>query len=358
MQTTTTSPSNARVISLWLFLVSAAIYFMVIIGGATRLTGSGLSITEWKPILGAIPPITEVEWEKTFDLYKQYPQYKLINPDMDLAGFKCIYFWEYLHRLWGRAIGLIFVLPLLYFWIKGKLSRELIPGLALIFALGVAQGLLGWFMVKSGLVDKPWVSPYRLTAHLLLALLLYSCVIWQALSLWFKEKTGMAIAAQKIPAWLWPVTLALLVLLVLQIAYGGFTAGLHAALSYPTFPKMNGQWWPNGLLSQSPLCVNFFENHAMVQLIHRLLAVVLGVGVLVYWIASCGKLTCPVFAKGRHLLLAVVLLQFLLGVWTVLNSLGHIPVVPAVLHQAGAVALLTVLLVLAHQINLARRSPN
>ncbi len=351
MSTTTPEISRSRIraLALWLFALAAAIWLMVVIGGATRLTGSGLSITEWKPILGAIPPLSEQEWQKAFDLYKQYPQYHMSNPDMDLAGFKSIYIWEYLHRLWGRAIGLVFLIPLLYFWVKGCISRKLLPKLLAIFVLGAAQGAMGWFMVKSGLIDKPWVSPYRLTAHLLLALALFGYVLWQALNLWFENEVASRDATKDAPCWLFPVTLGLLALLLVQTAFGGFMAGLHAALSYPTFPTMNGEWVPLGILSRSPLWVNFFENPATVQFVHRLLGALLAFGMTAYWLGTWKVQGSRVYHLGRHLLLGCVLIQFQLGVLTVKNSLGHIPVGFGVLHQACGVALLATVILLLHQ---------
>jgi heme a synthase len=333
--------SNRR-IAIWLFIIALAIYAMVIVGGATRLTGSGLSITQWNPILGAVPPASEQSWQHAFELYKQYPQYRLTNPDMDLHEFKGIYYWEYFHRLLARTIGVIFFFPFVYFVASKQISRRFMPHLIAIFVLGLAQGALGWFMVKSGLVDKPWVSPYRLTAHLLMALFLYSYVLWQVLALWgVGEGSGGKISKCTKCA-----PLVLLVLLVVQICYGGFVAGLKAALSYASFPKMNGQWIPNGLLRQDPVWTNFFENHTTTQFIHRLLAALLVISVLIYWWRSAG---IKQLKSGRNFLLVVVLLQFLLGILTVVNAVGRVPVTLGVLHQAGAVLLLTAVIYLLYR---------
>ena len=327
-----------RRIAAWLFVVALAIYAMVIVGGATRLTGSGLSITEWQPILGTIPPLNEAEWRRAFELYQQYPQYKIVNAEMTLHEFKGIYFWEYFHRLLGRGIGVIFLLPFLYFWLTKQIPKTMLPRLVAIFMLGGLQGALGWFMVKSGLVDKPWVSPYRLTAHLLLALFLYGYVLWQALALWNANDDGM-----KVSRWLKWSPLALLGLLAVQISYGGFVAGLKAAITYPTFPTMNGQWIPSGLLRMEPWLVNLFENHTTTQFVHRALAVLLVISVLLYWWRA---LKVRQLMPGSHVLLAALLLQFLLGALTVLHSVGKVSLEFGVLHQAGAVALLSVVIYL------------
>ncbi|MDR0534632.1 MAG: COX15/CtaA family protein [Verrucomicrobiales bacterium] len=336
----TVAEPNRR-IAIWLFVIALAIYAMVIVGGATRLTGSGLSITVWDPIIGALPPFSQQAWQQAFDLYQQSPQYKITNAGMSLDEFKGIFYWEYFHRLLGRAIGVIFFFPFLYFLFTKQISRKFVPHLVAIFLLGGLQGALGWFMVKSGLVDKPWVSPYRLTAHLLTALFLYAYVLWQAFRLWGVGDTNQDKVACNLKGW----SLVLLGLLVVQISYGGFVAGLHAAMTYPTFPTMNGQWIPEGLLRQVPLWSNFFENHTTTQFIHRGLAFLLVISVALYWRRSAGVKR---LVFGRNLLLAAVLLQFLLGVLTIVNSAGHVPVTLGVLHQAGAVALLSVLLYLIY----------
>jgi cytochrome c oxidase assembly protein subunit 15 len=320
----------------WLLLVCAAIWMMVVIGGITRLTGSGLSITEWKPIMGAIPPLSHAEWEEAFAKYKGIPQFRLLNPDMDLSGFKFIFFWEYLHRLWGRLLGIFFFLPLAWFAWKGQIRGALRWQLPVALLLGGGQGFLGWFMVQSGLVDRPWVSAYRLTAHLVLALFLFSWLWWIALGgfRWPKRET----APRDLPR-LRGLAHALLGLLALQIVYGGFMAGTKAALAYPEFPTMLGRWIPPGLFTLRPLWHNFFENPAWIHVMHR------GIGTLLLiligalgWMAEQEK-DRPLRALARTWG-GLVLLQYTLGVTTVLFSLGKIPLLWGALHQAVAVAVL------------------
>ena len=239
---------------------------MVVVGGVTRLTLSGLSITEWKPVIGILPPLSAAQWAAEFARYKEIPEYRLIHFGMTLAEFKDIYFWEYAHRLLGRLIGVVFAVPLLWFWLRGRLPRRLLLPLAGILALGFAQGALGWYMVESGLADRVEVSQYRLVAHLVLALAIYAAILWVAL--------GLARGpAQQDLGRRWRRTAeAVLVLVALTIAAGGFVAGTRAGLVYSTFPLMDGRLIPAGYGQLHPFLLNWFENVAAVQFNHRLLA--------------------------------------------------------------------------------------
>jgi len=325
-------------IGIWLLIGCVMIYLMVLIGGITRLTGSGLSIVEWKVISGIIPPMSEEGWRETFEKYQQFPQYQKLNSSMDLAAFKTIYWWEYIHRLWGRLIGLVFFIPFVVFLIQRKLNKSLIKKLLFAMLLGGLQAALGWIMVKSGLVDKPWVSPYRLSAHLLLALFLHCYLLWLSLELLI-SKRGMAPDKPLFQLSKW-----ITALLGIQIFFGGLMSGLKAGLFYPTFPTMNGQWIPDELWSitvQANIVEALFENVATVQFIHRFIAYALTILIIIFWFKVKKSSLPSMVKKASHLLLAILVIQFLLGVFTIINSIGNIPLTLALLHQAGAVLLLT-----------------
>lgn len=340
-------PSPAPV-AVWLFVCCAMIFLMVILGGVTRLTQSGLSITEWQPVIGVIPPLSHAEWMTEFNRYKAIPQYDAVHYGMTLAQFKWIFFWEYLHRLWGRLIGFVFILPLLYFLVRRRLPKRLGLPLFGIFLLGGAQGALGWYMVESGLVHRISVSQYRLVAHLALALLIYATILWVGLGL------ARGPAGRDAPAAGWRrAAEAVLALVAVTIAAGGFTAGLHAGLVYNTFPLMDGHFVPEGYARLHPFVLNWFANVAAVQFDHRTLAYTTLCAVLCLAAAGlCAPLPKP--AKGALCaLLAVVLLQVTLGVSTLLLI---VPVPLAVAHQANAVLLLTAAIVLRHTLRAARAS--
>jgi cytochrome c oxidase assembly protein subunit 15 len=317
------------------------VYAMVILGGVTRLTGSGLSMVEWDPIFGILPPLDQASWDETFALYQQSPEYQKINIGMDLAGFKQIYWFEYSHRVLGRTIGTVFLLPFLFFLFKGWVQRPLIPKLLTMFVLGGLQGLLGWYMVKSGLVDNPHVSQYRLTAHLGLAILIYIYMFYIALGLWLGERRSASV-----PGGLRRATTLLTGLMFITILSGGFVAGLKAGYAYNTFPLMDGHWIPEVIFMQTPLWRNFFENIATVQFDHRLLATLVFFSVIVLWLAA-RRYALPAAVKtGLHLMLATVFLQVGLGISTLLL---HVPVALAATHQAGALLLLTIALYTHHR---------
>ncbi len=331
--------SDTRPVAIWLFGICAMIFVMVVLGGTTRLTGSGLSIMAWHPVTGVLPPLSRAAWEKLFNLYKQIPQYALLHEGMTLAGFKHIFWLEFFHRLWGRLIGLAFLLPFLWFLAQGRLPRGLWKWLALFFVLGGIQGGIGWFMVASGfMAGSVAVEAWRLVLHLSFALMLYAAILWTALTLWQRRPlVSVDGRATRILA------LVLLLLVPLTIVAGGFMAGLHAGLTYNTFPLMDGRLFPKGYFAV-PLPRGWFENITAVQFDHRLLATLTA--------ATALATVCVGLARGprpaRSVLWAlagVVSLQYALGVATLLY---RVPVPVAAAHQACAVLLLTVTLVLVH----------
>lgn len=330
-------------IARWLIVCAVVIFGMILLGGVTRLTDSGLSMVEWQPIMGTIPPLNQSDWEIAFEKYKQFPEFQKINYDMDLAGFKVIFMYEYLHRVLGRLIGLLYFLPLVYFLVRGMVRRPLLPHLMVLFVLGGCQGLLGWYMVKSGLVDRPDVSQYRLTAHLGLAVLVYAYMIWLILVLRTPGRFIPPLASK------WP--LALVAAVYVMILSGGFVAGTDAGYSYPTWPLMGDSFVPPTLYADGWLSA--FEQVTTIQFNHRMLAyalvtVVLAVGVMSYRLSSDGRVR--VAAIG---LMLAVLAQVLLGISTLLTQVA-IPVAAA--HQGGAVIVLTAALVFAHASLTSRES--
>jgi len=338
---TTLERSHNRRIAAWLFVCCLMVYAMVILGGATRLTGSGLSMVEWDPIFGIIPPLDQETWNETFALYQQSPEYQKINIGMDLAGFKRIYWYEYSHRLLGRTIGTVFLLPFLFFLARGWIKRPLVPKLVAMFVLGGLQGLLGWYMVKSGLVDNPHVSQYRLTAHLGLAILIYAYMLHVAFGLWYGNQRFA-----DVPAGLQRATGLLGGAVFITILSGGFVAGLKAGFAYNTFPLMDGHWVPEVIFMQEPLWRNFFENIATVQFSHRVLATLVFFSVVTLWLVSIRQSLPASVRYSLHGLLAAALLQVTLGISTLLL---HVPTPLAVAHQAGALLLLTVIIYARHR---------
>jgi heme a synthase len=322
-------------VRIWLWLIAALIFCMVIVGGATRLTDSGLSITEWRPLLGAIPPLNEANWLEAFHKYQQIPEYQVQNKGMSLVDFKFIYWWEWAHRFLGRIIGLVFVLPLVWFMATRTIPRRLWPRLTTLFLLGGAQGALGWFMVASGLSERVDVSQYRLSAHLTFAVFLFAAIVWTALGL-NARRTWPATRDSKI-------AMLLLILLFVQVAAGGFVAGLDAGYASDTWPKMNGAWFPDGLGALSPAWRNMFENALAVQFNHRILAyVICGVALWMWWSSR---------ATTASAVIAAITLQVALGILTVLWS---VPLSIALLHQGGA--LLVIALTLRHMHRLMVRT--
>ena len=323
-------PDLCWAVLAWLYTLCAMILAMVALGGATRLTGSGLSIMEWAPVRGTLPPLSEAEWNRLYELYRQIPQYELVNKGFGLEGFKAIFWLEWLHRFWGRMIGLAFIVPLGILWWRGAVPRALLPRLAGLFVLGGMQGAVGWFMVASGFTaDATSVSPYRLVAHLGLALVLYAAILWTALGLRGAEPiVGGPRRLVQATAWL----------VALTILAGGFVAGLKAGLDYNTFPLMDGRLVPEGYARLEPFLRNFAENIAAVQFNHRMLATLTLVLALASLVAGWGCAARPVLLG----LAGTVVVQYGLGIATLVHV---VPVSLGTLHQTMAVLVLTAALV-------------
>ena len=349
----------AGALGWWLVACAVLVYAMVVVGGVTRLTGSGLSMVRWHPVSGVLPPIGEEAWRREFDAYRASPEYRLVNLGMSLAEFKRIYWMEYAHRMLGRGVGIAFLLPFLVFLAMRAIPPPLIPRLVAVFVLGGAQGVLGWYMVRSGLVDEPRVSQYRLAAHLSLAVLIYVYLFTLALRILdpggSQERgptgptgstgpagpagsTGPAGLARRLAFLAGASVFATLVM-------GAFVAGLKAGHVYPTFPTMGGYWAPPGMFEASPWWRNLFENPVTAQFAHRLLALASCLAVIGAWGAS---LRAGLSRRARvwaHASLAAVAVQVGLGIFTLLL---HVPIPLAAGHQAGAIALLTCLAGLYH----------
>lgn len=331
-----------RQVGLWLLIVALAVAAMVLVGGLTRLTESGLSITEWKPVTGALPPLTEADWRAEFEKYQAIPQYRLMNAGMDLAAFKAIYWWEWGHRLLGRVIGLLFAVPALIFFLQGKLRRADLPRMAILFCLGGLQGLVGWLMVKSGLTDdRVNVSQYRLAAHLGLALLIYSALIWTALDWLDRRGRGRAPGSARRGL----IVLTALVGLAVygQVLLGALVAGLRAGLIYNTWPLMDGALWPDAAFPAEAGWRAVFEDPTTAQLDHRLWAYVVAAGIVWLWLKA--RREGGLIARRADWMLGALALQIGLGIGTLI---AVVPIGLAVAHQAGAVLLLSTILLLGH----------
>ncbi len=344
----TASENARRAIAIWLLVVCALIFIMVVLGGVTRLTRSGLSIVEWQPLIGALPPLTHADWLALFEKYQLTPEYQKVNIGMDLAGFQGIFWLEYFHRLLGRLIGLAFALPFVYFLLRRQIDRVLAPKLWLLFALGAAQGLLGWLMVASGLVDVPRVSPYRLTAHLGLAILIYAAALWVALGLLAPKPQAADWSAA-----LRRFGLAVTGLVFFIILTGGFVAGTHAGFAFNDWPLMHGRLVPDGLFALDPWWANLFENIATVQFNHRLVAYLLCLVIPAYWFVARRYRLAARTRVLFHLLLAMLAVQVALGITTLLYV---VPVSLAAAHQAGALLLLTLALLINHALRTGKSS--
>jgi cytochrome c oxidase assembly protein subunit 15 len=330
--------NNNKQVATWLLVCCALVFAMVVLGGVTRLTGSGLSMADWRPVTGVLPPIGDSEWQQVFEIYKETPEFQKNNSHMDVNDFKGIFWLEYLHRLLGRTIGIAFLLPFLFFVWKGYIQKREFPKYTLMFVLGGMQGVLGWYMVKSGLVDNPHVSQYRLTAHLIAAFLIYAYMFWVALSLLFPPRS-----AERHP-W-YGKTLALTALITVTIISGGFVAGLKAGKIYNTFPKMGEYWIPPDFLALEPAWRNFFDNMATVQFDHRILAITTFALIVAYW-ANLRKSELPArVRRGVNALLHTAVLQVALGISTLLLV---VPVLLAATHQAVAMLLFTIALYLVY----------
>jgi heme a synthase len=327
------SEINSPSVGVWLWAIAVLIFCMVIVGGATRLTDSGLSITEWKPLLGAIPPLNEAHWLEAFEKYKLIPEYQVQNRGMTLEDFKFIYWWEWAHRFLGRIIGFAFIVPLVFFMATRRIARSLWKPLVVLFLLGGLQGALGWYMVSSGLSERVDVSQYRLAAHLTLAFALFAAVVFTALRLNKKRQLQWGRASYAAAVFIG--------LLFLQVAAGGFVAGLDAGHASYTWPKMNDAFAPDGLSTLQPIWKNWFENALSVQFNHRLLAYGLWIYVAVQalWLRNLTSI----------LVFIAVTAQALLGILTIV---WQVPVTTALLHQGGA--LLVLIAALIHFIAISR----
>lgn len=342
MQTNAMLRTRPRTMALWLFIVAAMIVAMVMVGGITRLTESGLSITQWKPISGTLPPLTDAAWQAEFDGYKKIPEYREINVGMTLAGFKAIFFWEYVHRLLGRLIGLAFALPLIWFAIRRQIPRGYGWRLSALLALGGLQGAIGWWMVASGLSVRTDVSHIRLAVHLSTALILLGGIVWTALDLRAAHNMAGNLAIAR-PSRLVPVAAVALVLLGVQIIFGAFTAGLDAGYAFASWPLMGDAWFPAGAPMVSPAWRNAVDNPIVVQFIHRwfAFAAAAGLGLLAWQAIRQGA------ARAGYAIGGLVTLQILLGIATLMSGVA---IEIAVAHQVNAALTLIAAIVAAHQL--------
>ena len=323
-------PAGSGAVRVWLLLVAALVFCMIVVGGAVRLTDSGLSITEWQPLLGAIPPLNEADWLLAFEKYKAIPEYAIVNAGMSLDAFKAIYWWEWVHRFLGRFIGIAFALPFLAFWFMGKLRGRFALKCLGVLALGGVQGAIGWYMVKSGLVDRIDVSQYRLALHLLTAFALLSLLVWLALDAAPSSERVRLLTvtlAQRRTA------IALFLLVFVQSGLGALVAGLKAGLTYNTWPLMDGKLVPDGLAAQSPWYLNFFENVTTVQFDHRLTGYAVVLLAIVHLVALIRSADDERVVRSAGLLTACVLAQMLIGIWTLVSG---VPLGLGLAHQAGA----------------------
>jgi cytochrome c oxidase assembly protein subunit 15 len=322
-------------VRVWLFSIAGLCFLVAVIGAITRLTESGLSMVEWKPLVQDIPPLNDAQWQAVFAKYQASPQYLQVNHGMSLGEYQGIYWWEWTHRLIAQLIGLAFAVPFLWFLIRRQLPRRLVPYLVGLFVLGGLQGLLGWAMVASGLVDRPSVSHYRLAAHLSMDLTIYSLTLWTAF--FVARPRGAALTpAQNQPILQRHAVLGLAALAI-TIVWGAFTAGLRAGLIYNTFPMMGGNFVPPDLMALHPWWSNFVENHGAVQFTHRMLAMTTGLILIALALRLRAPTVAPELRKMATALFAVVALQIFLGIETVLNQ---VPVWLGALHQANAILLL------------------
>ena len=328
---------NKRV-ATWLLICCVLVFAMVVLGGVTRLSGSGLSMVDWRPVTGVLPPLSDGDWEKTFAMYQQSPEFQKTNSHMDVDAFKGIFWLEYLHRLLGRLIGIVFFVPFVVFAAKRYIGKSEWPKYGLMFVLGGMQGVLGWYMVKSGLVDNPHVSQYRLTAHLVAAFIIYGYMLWVALSLLHPRQSEYR------HPW-FGKAVAVTALVSVTVISGGFVAGLNAGKIFNSFPMMGDYWIPPGTMALEPAWRNFFENPATVQLDHRVLAMTTFVVVVAFWAGMRTAGLSQRTAAAVSLLLAALFVQVALGILTLLNS---VPFALAASHQAVAMLLFTAALYLSH----------
>lgn len=341
---------SRRQIGVWLLAGIFMIVIQTLLGGITRLTESGLSITEWNVVSGTLPPLKAADWNDLFEKYKQSSQYQLLNEGMQLSDFKRIFWWEYIHRLWARLFIPVFLIPLIYFIIKRKISPATVVKSIIALVLGAMQGLVGWIMVESGLKDRAWVGATELTIHFILAMILLGYMSWIALEIF--DPPGESFQVRRLK----PFMLLIVAVLFIQLCYGGLMAGTHAALFYPTFPKIGSNWIPEGWYALSPGIANYFQNPAMIQLIHRSLGFLLTILIFIFFF-SARKQSATIFFRRTLIAFPVlVVAQVLLGILTLLNSLGKIPILFALAHQMCALMLLLISVMLLYQVSKAKRN--
>jgi cytochrome c oxidase assembly protein subunit 15 len=341
----------ARVVKTWLILGLVMIFMQVVLGGITRLTGSGLSITKWDIVMGTLPPIGDAQWEAAFDLYKQTPQYHKINQGMSLSEFHFIYFWEYFHRLWARLMFFVFVIPFAWFLWKGMLSRRLMRRLLVVVSLAGLEGFFGWIMVFSGLRDRPWVNAYNLTLHLCMALIIFGYLLWTAFIAFQPEPQPYDNKIIRRLGW------TSLGVAFLQIALGAMMSGTKAGLFFPTWPDMNGMYLPGIILDGSQWNVESFVHYdtnpfvpALIQFMHRNTAYLLVALILAYFWRIARDPISKLLKQGNLALVGMLAIQVLLGIFTLINCKSKVPVDLGVAHQAGAVILFGLLLFINYQI--------
>lgn len=325
-----------RQIGTWLMIGYGMVFIMLVLGGATRLTQSGLSIVEWNVIMGVIPPLSENDWNAAFEKYQQFPEYKILNKMMTVEEFKGIFWWEYVHRVWGRLIGLVFIIPFAVFIMQKKLNVKWIKRLSFVFLIGAFQGFMGWYMVKSGLIENPHVSHYRLTMHLFLAFSICGLLLWYAME-WLSETFEKNKLVLKKSLEKYATTIIMFVLF--QAMLGGLVAGLKAGYMYNTYPKMGDAWLPEAAWMMEPAWVNFFENGVMIQFLHRTAALIVTAIISVFWFRMRSAELPPRIRISIHFLFVMVLIQLTMGILTILMS---VPVFWGVAHQGGALVLFSI----------------
>lgn len=356
MEQTAQSKSYPKALKVWLYIGLFMLVVQVVVGGITRLTGSGLSITKWEIVTGTFPPTNEKEWNSEFDLYKETPQYKEINEGMSLPDFKFIYFWEYIHRFWARIMGLVFLIPFLIFLARGHIDSVIGKGLGSVVLLAVLAASFGWIMVASGLIERPWVNAYKLAIHLSIAFCVYAALLWTYFKAFHKKigsLEGNFLKAMKV----------FMILLALQIFAGGVMSGMKAGVIYPSWPDMNGEFIPHIIFNTSEYTVenfNYYDRNmllpALVHIIHRTLAYTLFILGLYISVNLIRKSNNKVITRASWMLVTMLILQVIIGIWTVVSCQGMIPVFQGVLHQAGALFLLTASLYLFYLLGNSNKS--
>ncbi len=342
-----------RAVKIWLFIGLFMVLMQIVIGGVTRLTGSGLSITKWEIVTGSIPPLNQQDWQEAFDLYQQTPQYQKINQGMSLDAFQFIYFWEYFHRLWARLMFLVFVFPFGWFLLRGQLSRRLTRRLIGVVLLAGLEGFFGWIMVYSGLIKRPWVNAYNLTLHLTTGIVIFSYLLWTIfIALRSEPRVENAAVLRPWHRYVW----IMVVVSFIQIALGAMMSGTKAGLLYPTWPDMSGGYFPALLFDAANWRWTHFIDYdthpflpTLIQFLHRNTAYLL-TGLIIYFVWQLRKLPISsILRQGNIVLVVLLVIQVLLGIFTLINCVSRIPVTLGVLHQAGAVFLLSALLFVAYQ---------